>query len=119
MPNTILATPQALAAIERAKAAHGDVMFHVAGGCCDAHSPILLPVDELRLGARDLLMGTCAGVSFFMMASTPNDAPGRDATYLLDLSPGTSVGFSIEAGPNLRFILREKTRATVSAGARL
>ena len=113
MPNTIVATPQARTALARIKAAHGDVMFHVAGGCCDAHSPICLAAGELRIGARDILLGAFDGVNFYRMNKS-HVACLIDATFLLDVTPGTSVGFSIEAAPGMRFTLTEKTAEVVS-----
>ena len=116
MPNRIVATPQARAALAHIKAAHGSVMFHVAGGCCDAHSPICLNVGELRIGVRDILIGSFDGVNFYRMKSS-DGACRDDATFLLDVTPGTSVGFSIEAAPGQRFTLTEKTAEAVGWSA--
>ena len=70
MPNEIIATPEARAAIARIRADVGNIIFHVTGGCCGC--------------------------------------------YLLDLRPGLTVGFSLEAAPGKRFALREITASNVT-----
>ena len=106
MPNEILATPEARQALARIRSEHGNVIFHVTGGCCDAHSPLCLPAGELRLGARDVLIGAFDGVAFYEMENSADECC-CSATYVLDVMPGTGVGFSIAPGPGLRFTLRE------------
>ncbi len=38
-------------------AAHGPLMFHQSGGCCDGSSPICYLEGEFRTGASDVLLG--------------------------------------------------------------
>ena len=62
----VTAAPSALALIERLRAAHGDLLFHQSGGCCDGSAPMCFPAGEFRVGAQDVLLGTIAGCPFFM-----------------------------------------------------
>ncbi|EHP42110.1 hypothetical protein OR16_15827 [Cupriavidus basilensis OR16] len=67
MPNTespdavqrVVATPAALALIERLRAQHGALMFHQSGGCCDGSAPMCYPDGELR--ARSSSTGSTRG----------------------------------------------------------
>jgi uncharacterized protein (DUF779 family) len=104
-PRHIRVSPDARQAIARLKSRHAEIMFHVTLGCCDAGSPLCLEAGELRLGSRDVLIGLADGVPVYAMI-VGDDAPcPRD--YILDVIPGTSVGFSLEAGFGIRFTLRE------------
>lgn len=109
-PNTpicpIEATPVAKAALERLKDKHGDVILHVTGGCCDARSPLCLSAGELRLGALDILLGTVEGVDVYEMQSTPELCPCVGC-YILDMTTGVPVGFSLDPGNGMRFTIRE------------
>lgn len=101
----IRVTPDARRAIAFVRDFTPDIMFHITLGCCDARSPLCLKAGELRLGVRDVLIGLADGVPIYEMI-VGDDAPSpRD--YILDVMPGTSVGFSLEAGSGLRFTLRE------------
>ena len=62
----IVATPAAVAAVERLTAERGPLMFFLSGGCCDGSSPICLPRGELVVGPNDLLLGEVAGAPFWI-----------------------------------------------------
>ena len=49
----VSATPATLALIEQLKAAHGPLMFHQSGGCCDGSAPMCLPLGELLVGSGE------------------------------------------------------------------
>ncbi len=101
----ISATPEARATLRRVRETHKEIMFHVTRGCCDARSPVCLPRGELRLGSLDALIGYVEGVPVYEMRQTIERRGYPD--YVLDVMPGTSVGFSLEAGTGVRFTLRE------------
>lgn len=103
----ISATPEATAALKRLKAQNGDIILHVTGGCCDARSPLCLTVGELRIGDRDILLGTVDGVDVYEMQNTPEPCYCC-GSYVLDLAPGNPVGFSLDPGNGKRFTIREK-----------
>ncbi len=105
---TISVTPEARAAIARAVEIHGPVMFHTSGGRVGGrHFPICLPADALRIGARDHLLGEVEGTLVYEMEDRDGAPSCRSSAYVLDVAPGMSFGFSIEAAPGKRFTLRE------------
>jgi uncharacterized protein len=117
MPNEIVATPAARTALAKVQATHGPVIFHITGGCCDARSPLCLPVGEFRLGARDLLIGEVEGVPVYEMEAAPEPCCCCGGCYLLDLVEGLTVGFSLEAAPGKRFAIREVRASNVCCEA--
>ena len=65
----VVATPAALALIDRLRAEHGAIMFHQSGGCCDGSSPMCYPAGEFLVGDNDVKLGEIGGAPFFMSAS--------------------------------------------------
>lgn len=107
MPTTIIATPEAKAALARIRSHHGPVLLHVTGGCCDARTPLCLSCSDLRLGPRDVLLGTVDDVPVYEMESAPDDVCACCGALILDVVDGLPVGFSLEAAPGKRFTLRD------------
>jgi uncharacterized protein len=104
---TITATPEAQAALKRLVDAHGPLMFHTSGGRMGGRSiPICLPVDELRLGARDHLLGEVEGVRIYDMEDRDGVSRSQSNAYILDVAVGAAIGFSLPAAPGLRFTLK-------------
>jgi len=101
---SIPATPAASEALARMTAAHGPLLFHLTGGCCDAGTPLCLPQAEMRIGARDVLLGDIEGTPLYQMPST-GDACPIARTMTLDVAPGNPVGFSLDIGNGTRFVL--------------
>lgn len=112
----ISATLAASEALARLRARHGDIILHVTGGCCDARTPLCLPANELRLGSRDILLGTVAGVPVYEMQSTPEICYCTGA-YVLDMVPGVPVGFSLDPGSGMRFTIREAAEVRAETAA--
>jgi uncharacterized protein (DUF779 family) len=101
----IPATAAATQALADLTAAHGPLLFHLTGGCCDAGTPLCLPQSELRIGARDILLGHIGETPLYQMPSTANTCPTPRA-MTLDIAPGNPVGFSLDIGNGTRFVLR-------------
>lgn len=113
----ISATPEARDALMRAVEAYGPVMFHTSGGRVGGRAfPICLPIDALRLGARDHLLGEVEGVPIYEMEDREGGAQCRAPAYVLDVAAGPSIGFSIPAAPGKRFTLQPSAQ-TVCAGS--
>jgi uncharacterized protein (DUF779 family) len=108
-----VATDEARAALARARAEHGALMFHLTSGRCQSRCPLCLPAEELRLGGRDIHIGDVEGVPIYEMESTPSDGSCSANSYILDLEPGMTIGFSIVASPGLRFVLRPRQRPSI------
>ena len=99
-------TPAAEAVLRKLDAAHGPLVFHQSGGCCDGSSPMCYPRGEFRIGERDVLLGAVAGVPFYI--------GGQQFEYwqhthlTVDVVPGRGSGFSLEAPEGVRFLTRSR-----------
>jgi uncharacterized protein (DUF779 family) len=122
MVDRVLATDAALDLIERLKRAHGPLMFHQSGGCCDGSAPMCYPQGEFKIGGNDVKLGEIGGVVFYMDAD--QFAYWKHTQLIIDVVPGRGSGFSLEAPEGVRFLTRSRvfTDAEVdvleAAGAR-
>lgn len=104
-------TPAAAQLLQRLAEAHGPLMFHQSGGCCDGSSPMCYPVGMFRTGASDVLLGTLdidgiEPVRVFMSAS--QFAYWKYTHLTIDLVDGRGSGFSVEAPEGKRFLIRSR-----------
>lgn len=94
------------------RAAHGPLMFHQSGGCCDGSSPMCFPLGEFRTGASDALLaelrveGVPEAIGFWMSAS--QFELWRHTHLTVDVVPGRGSGFSLEAPEGVRFLTRSR-----------
>lgn len=108
----IALTPAAGDLLRRLREAHGPLMFHQSGGCCDGSSPMCYPAGEFRTGAADVLLGrlTVPGIAesvdFWMAAD--QFARWRHTHLTVDVVPGRGGGFSLEAPEGVRFLIRSR-----------
>jgi uncharacterized protein (DUF779 family) len=104
MARTVTATPAALEVITHLEAAHGPLVFHQSGGCCDGTSPMCLREGELPPGPGDLHLGEIGGAPFYIDA----DQYKRWGTprFLIDVAPGAAEGFSLEGLEGVHFVSR-------------
>ena len=103
---TITATEAATGAIDALRAEHGPLILHITGGGDDSGTPMCLPAGELRIGPRDLYVGTVHDVDVFEMRSH-EDSHFRDGSFVLDVSRGLPVGFSLTPAGHMRFTIRD------------
>ena len=93
-------------------AAHGPLMFHQSGGCCDGSSPMCYQDGEFRTGDSDVLLerleveGIGEPVTFWMGAD--QFARWRHTHLTVDVVPGRGGGFSLEAPEGVRFLIRSR-----------
>ena len=80
------ATPAALELIARLTRDHGPLMFHQSGGCCDGSAPMCYQVGEMKLGARDVLLGVVGGSEYYIGGDQAERWAHTDLT--LDVVPG-------------------------------
>ena len=99
-------TPEAITVLRQLKAAHGDLMFHQSGGCCDGSSPMCYPAREFKVGQRDVLLGDVDGVPVYIGAL--QFEAWRHTQLLIDVVPGRGGGFSLEAPLGVRFLTRSR-----------
>ncbi|MDT3438222.1 MULTISPECIES: DUF779 domain-containing protein [unclassified Pseudofrankia] len=131
------ATPAAAAMLRSLTSAHGPLMIHQSGGCCDGSSPMCYLLGEFLVGADDVLLGVldlddpaCLADPAAWGGST--DPPGVAAAsapsgttvpvYIggaqfaywahtrltIDLVRGRGGGFSLEAPEGYRFLTRSR-----------
>ncbi len=100
----VTATEAALAKIAELVARHGPLMFHQSGGCCDGSAPMCYVAGELKLGARDVLVGEVGGQPFYIGGDQYERWKHTDLA--LDVVPGRGAGFSLEAPDGVRFLVR-------------
>jgi len=99
-------TPAAAELIGKLRAAHGDLMFHQSGGCCDGSAPMCYPRGEFRIGQRDVYLGEIVGCPFYI--SGPQFEYWQHTHLIIDAVPGRGSGFSIEAPEGMRFLTRSR-----------
>jgi len=102
----VTATPEALALIDRLKAAHGELMFHQSGGCCDGSSPMCFQRDEIMVGPSDVRLGEIGGCPFYMSAAQFEYWQHTHLT--IDVVTGRGGMFSLEGPTGQRFLTRSR-----------
>ena len=98
----LTATPAARRAIAALRAAHGPLMFVQSAGCCDGSSPMCFAAGEFLVGDGDVLLGEIDGCPFYIDRRL--DEAWQRGSYVLDVAAGEPEGFSLPAGPGLRFV---------------
>lgn len=101
----IIVTAAAKQTLDRLRDRYGDIILHVTGGF--AKTPMCLSAGEIRLGPRDIHLGKADGVDVYEMQITPQASTGTDE-YILDAVPGVPLGFSLDPGNGMRFIIDRK-----------
>jgi uncharacterized protein (DUF779 family) len=115
MAALVQATRAALEVIQRLEAAHGRLMFFQSGGCCDGTHPLCLKDGELPTGASDLRLGEIGGAPFYIDVEQ-YERWGRPR-FVVDVAPGASEGFSLEALDGVHFITTTPTGGQMAASA--
>jgi uncharacterized protein (DUF779 family) len=98
------ATDAALAELARLRERFGPLIVLQSGGCCDGSSPLVVTEGELLVGHGDLLVGELDGTPFYIDAEQ-YDRWNRPS-FLLDVVPGSTGSFSIEALDDVHFVTR-------------
>ena len=57
IPPRVNVTEEAAELLRKLTAAHGPLMFHQSGGCCDGSSPMCYLAGEFRVGGSDVFLG--------------------------------------------------------------
>jgi hypothetical protein len=115
MIERVLVTDAAAGLIARLQAAHGPLMFHQSGGCCDGSAPMCYPAGEFKVGAQDVLLGEIAGCQLYIGAA--QFEYWRHTQLIIDVVPGRGAGFSLEAPEGLRFLTRSRVFTDDEAAA--
>ncbi|MDO0931244.1 DUF779 domain-containing protein [Streptomyces sp. DG2A-72] len=105
-------TPAAADLLRRLRQAHGPLMFHQSGGCCDGSAPMCYPEGEFRTGGSDVLLAELAvdgveePVGFWMSRSQYE--VWSHTRLIVDVVEGRGSGFSLEAPEGVRFLIRSR-----------
>jgi len=106
MVERVTTTEEALNVIQKLKASHGSLVFHLSGGCCDGTAPMCYEQGEFKEGSVDLLLGTLDGdVPFYMHESLYEYM--KHTQIIVDVTNGMG-GFSIEAELGKAFFTRSR-----------
>jgi uncharacterized protein len=110
MPRVDL-TGEAADLLRRLTEAHGPVMFHQSGGCCDGSAPMCYPQGEFLTGDADVLLGGLDIGSERIVPvwmSKAQFAYWQHTHLTIDVVPGRGAGFSLEAPHGVRFLIRSR-----------
>ncbi|MFI6938038.1 DUF779 domain-containing protein [Streptomyces sp. NPDC050418] len=115
-PPRVELTHAATELLQKLRAAHGPLMFHQSGGCCDGSAPMCYPEGEFRTGGSDVLLEslTVDGISEpigFWMSKSQYEA-WRHTRLIVDVVEGRGGGFSLEAPEGVRFLIRSRMLGT-------
>ncbi len=97
-------TDDARKVIEQLKKAHGPLMFHLSGGCCDGSAPMCFQVGEFKLGGVDEKVGEIVGCEFWM--DREQLRRWEHTQWIVDVVPGRGASFSLEIPLGVRFLIR-------------
>ena len=102
MPRRVVASPEASALVRSLKAAHGPLIFHLSGGCCEGSAPMCFHASGFRPGGQDILLGEIEDCPFYVGAAQFD----YWARYQIIVDVTTSGGdsFSLEAADGVRFM---------------
>ncbi|WP_298265413.1 DUF779 domain-containing protein [Gemmatimonas sp.] len=95
-------TPAAAALLHKLQALHGPLVFHQSGGCCDGSAPMCDPRGELRIGFRDVYLGTIADTPFYIGGEQYEY--WKHTLLIIDGVRGRGSGFSVDAPEGGRFL---------------
>jgi len=101
---TVGVTQAAVEMIARLEAAHGPLAFFQSGGCCDGTSPICLKAGELPESPNDIWLGDIGGAPFYI--DSDHYERWNRPRFLVDVSPGAAMGFSLEGLEGVHFVTR-------------
>jgi uncharacterized protein len=105
-------TDEAADLVRRLTVAHGPVMFHQSGGCCDGSSPMCYPEGDFLVGSGDVRLGEVEihgldqPVGFWMSESQFEYWQHTHLT--IDVVDGRGGGFSLETPEGKRFLTRSR-----------
>ncbi len=105
----VLISDSAKDVVKHLRNKHGDLLFHISGGCCDGTQPQCYEVGDFRLGSIDVKIGEVAKCGVYM--SQDQFEYFKYAQLTIDIAPGKGGGFSLEVPLGLRFTLRSRTLA--------
>jgi uncharacterized protein (DUF779 family) len=111
MVDRVDVTEEAAKLLRRLTVAHGPVMFHQSGGCCDGSSPMCYPDGDFLLGDADIHLGDLdigVGRPVPVWMSKAQFEYWKHTHLTIDVVKGRGAGFSLEAPEGVRFLIRSR-----------
>ncbi len=99
-------TEAACRVIDELRAAHGELLFHQSGGCCDGSAPMCFAVGDFRIGSRDVCLGEIHGCKFYM--GVDQFEYYKNCETIVDAVAGRGASFSLEIPLGVRFLTRSR-----------
>ena len=99
-------TEKAAEIVKMLKDQHGELLFHLSGGCCDGSSPMILKIDDMYIDNSDVLLGQLEGVNFYM--NRDQFEYWKHTHLTVDITSGRGSSFSLEIPLRLRFIIHSR-----------
>ncbi|MDX9706269.1 MAG: DUF779 domain-containing protein [Azospira sp.] len=106
MVEKVVATPTALALIERLKEKHGPLFFHQSGGCCDNSAANCYLPGELTIGPNDEYLGEIGGCPFYI--GKAQYQYWKHTQLIIDIIDGHGGTFSLEGPEGKAFHTRSR-----------
>ncbi|CDF80354.1 conserved hypothetical protein (DUF779) [Formosa agariphila KMM 3901] len=102
----IAITDEASKIVNQLKEKHGELIFHLSGGCCDGSSPMIFEKDDMYLDESDIHLGDIESVPFYM--NQDQYAYWKHTHLTVDVTTGRGSSFSLEIPLGLRFIIQSR-----------
>jgi len=99
-------TDEAGEIVKQLKEKHGELIFHLSGGCCDGSSPMIFEKEDMYLDESDVLLGVIAGVNFYM--NRDQYEYWKHSHLTVGITQGRGSSFSLEIPLGLRFIIHSR-----------
>ncbi|THV09300.1 DUF779 domain-containing protein [Nocardioides caeni] len=111
VPSRVDVTEPAAELLRTLTEAHGPVMFHQSGGCCDGSAPMCYPDGDFLVGDADVHLGDLdvgldRAVPVWM--SKAQFEYWSHTHLTIDVVKGRGAGFSLEAPHGVRFLIRSR-----------
>jgi uncharacterized protein (DUF779 family) len=105
-PERVSITEEAKKVVEKLKAAHGELIFHQSGGCCDGSAPMIFEKEDMYLDDSDILLGQLVDVNYYM--NEDQFEYWKHTHLTVDVTEGRGSSFSLEIPLGLRFIIHSR-----------
>jgi len=94
-------TVRARMVINQLREAHGPLIFHLSGGCCDGFAPTRFAQSDFVIASQDILPGKIHSCPFYMSPDQYQYCQNMHLTF--DIAEGRGSNFSLEIPLGCRF----------------
>jgi uncharacterized protein len=115
LPDRVVFTDRALELLRQLRAQHGELIFHLSGGCCEGSAPMCFRAADFRVGQQDVLLGVIDGCPFHVAVAHFRYV--ARCQLCIDVVDGGGDSFSLEAVDGVRFIARSRLFDDAEAAA--